>query len=161
MRTITKPITVALIACFAAIRVANGAAGTALGAVETFFKAMATNDWELASSVMINDAILYGYRIQDGQVWLGRITVVEFLESMSSREDKVLERIWDVQVLEHDRLATVWTPYDFYLNGEFHHCGTNSFSLIRDNNGWRIAGVVYSVLVDSCVPSPLGPPEFN
>ena len=65
-----------------------------------------------------------------------------------------------VGVLEHDRMATVWTPYDFYLNGEFHHCGTNSFSLIRDESGWRIAGVVYSIETETCEPSPLGPPEF-
>ena len=55
-------------------------------------------------------------------------------------------------------LATVWTPYDFYLNGEFSHCGRNSFSLIRDDDGWRIASVTYSMLRESCESSPLGPP---
>ena len=134
---------------------------SALGAVETFFEAMAGNDWELASSIMIDDAVLYGYRIEAGRVVLGRTTVAEYLQSMSGRDDRLLERIWDVEVLEQDRLATVWAPYDFYLNGEFHHCGTNSFSLIRDEGGWRIAGVVYSMLTDTCAPSPLGPPKFD
>jgi len=140
---------------------AADAADTPLGAVETFFDAMSENDWQRASTVMIGDAVLYGYRIQDGQVWLGRLTVDEYLETWADRDDRLLERIWDVKVLEDDRLATVWTPYDFFLNGEFHHCGTNSFSLIRDESGWRIAGVVYSILTDECEPSPLGPPEFD
>ena len=140
---------------------AADAADTPLGAVETFFDAMSENDWQRASTVMIGDAVLYGYRIQDGQVWLGRLTVDEYLESWADRDDRLLERIWDVKVLEDDRLATVWTPYDFFLNGEFHHCGTNSFSLIRDESGWRIAGVVYSILTEQCEPSPLGPPEFE
>ena len=72
------------------------AADTALGAVETFFEAMSTNDWDLAASVMLSDAVLYGYQIREGQVWLGRLTVAEYLEAMSARDDRLLERIWDV-----------------------------------------------------------------
>ncbi len=157
-----KPIgslALALLLCLAQQAAADD--DSALGAVETFFEAMAGNDWELASSVMIDDAVLYGYRLDAGRVVLVRTTVAEYLQSMSGRNDRLLERIWDVEVLEQDRLATVWAPYDFYLNGEFHHCGTNSFSLIRDDDGWRIAGVVYSMLTDACAPSPLGPPKFD
>ena len=155
----SRPLVLALLVCLLPQAQANE--DTALAAVETFFKAMAGNDWELASSVMIDDAVLYGYRLDAGEVVLGRTTVAEYLQSMSGRNDRLLERIWDVRVLEQGRLATVWAPYDFYLNGEFHHCGTNSFSLIRDEGGWRIAGVVYSILTDSCQPSPLGQPEFD
>lgn len=130
-------------------------------AVETFFTGMATNDWELAASVLMEDAVLYGYRIVAGEVVLNRMTAAEYVERMSGRSDRLLERIWDVEVLSHDRLATVWTPYDFYLNGEFSHCGRNSFSLIHDNDGWRIASVTYSVLTTACPESPLGPPSAN
>lgn len=134
---------------------------SALGAVETFFEALSDNNGALAETVMIEDAVLYGYRLESGEAKLGRVSAADYLASMSNRSDKLLERIWDVEVLQHDRLATVWTPYDFYLNGEFHHCGRNSFSLIRDENGWRIASVVYSMLTDGCEPSPLGPPDSN
>jgi hypothetical protein len=132
---------------------------SALGAVETFFEALADNNGELAKTVMIEDAVLYGYRIEVGEVKLGRVNAADYLASMSERSDQLLERIWDVEILQHDRLATVWTPYDFYLNGEFHHCGRNSFGLIRDDSGWRIASVVYSMLTDGCEESPLGPPD--
>ena len=128
-------------------------------AVNTFFEAMAGNNWDLAATVMIDDAVLYGYRVAGNDVQLSRLTVAEYLDRMSSNTDRLLERIWDVQVIENDRLASVWTPYDFFLNGEFHHCGTNTFSLIRDSRGWRIAGVVYSIETEDCPPSPLGPPE--
>lgn len=129
-----------------------------LGAVETFFEAMETNNWALAEPVMLGDAVLYGYRIENDDVVLSRVTAADYLESMRGRNDRLLERIWDVEILQHDRLATVWTPYDFYLNGEFHHCGRNSFSLIRNEQGWRIASVVYSMLAENCESSPLGPP---
>jgi hypothetical protein len=155
-----RPFCACLI-CLTALPALADGGETPTAAVETFFEAMASNDWTLADSVMYDDAVLYGYRVQDGVVLLNQMTASQYLESMSSRTDRLLERIWDVQVLEADRLATVWTPYDFWLNGEFHHCGTNSFSLIRRDDGWLIAGVVYSVLVDDCEPSPLGPPVLD
>ena len=141
-----------------ATQMACAANDTPTETVETFFAGMATNDWQLASSVLIEDAVLYGYRVSGGEVVLSRLTASEYVDAMSSRSDRLLERIWDVQVLEHDRLATVWTPYDFYLNGEFSHCGRNSFSLIRSDSGWRIASITYSMLKESCETSPLGPP---
>lgn len=35
-------------------------------------------------------------------------------------------------------LAVVWTPYKFYFNGNFSHCGVNSFQLLREKSGWKI-----------------------
>jgi hypothetical protein len=35
-------------------------------------------------------------------------------------------------------LASVWTPYSFYFNATFSHCGVNSFQLIRTIGGWKI-----------------------
>ena len=148
-----------LFACLLGLSAFADGGETPIAAVETFFEAIRTNDWALADSVMYDDAVLYGYRLEGGEVLLNQMTARQYLDSMSARSDQLLERIWDVQVLEEDRLATVWTPYDFWLNGEFHHCGTNSFSLIRRADGWLIAGVVYSIRVDDCEPSPLGPPD--
>ena len=145
--------------CMLILSTAEAGSSSPLGAVETFFEAMETNNWALAEPVMLSDAVLYGYRIENGDVVLARVTAADYLESMRGRNDRLLERIWDVEILQHDRLATVWTPYDFYLNGEFHHCGRNSFSLIRDEQGWQIASVVYSMLAENCEASPLGPPE--
>jgi hypothetical protein len=35
-------------------------------------------------------------------------------------------------------LAIVWTPYQFFRNGVFSHCGVNSFQLVRLRNEWKI-----------------------
>jgi hypothetical protein len=35
-------------------------------------------------------------------------------------------------------LAIVWTPYEFYYNGRYSHCGVNSFQLVRLNGKWMI-----------------------
>jgi len=132
-----------------------------LAAVDTFFEAMMKSDATLARSVMTDDGVLYGYIESADGLRLVRVSIGEFLAGWDSREDSLLERIWDVQVMTHDRLAVVWTPYDFHLNGEFHHCGVNSFNLIQADTGWKIVGVTYSMETDSCEASPLGPPEFG
>ena len=132
-----------------------------LDAVNTFFEAMSGNNADLAASVMIGDGVLYGYVETPEGLRLVRTSAGQFAEGMRDRSDSLLERIWDVEVLKKDRLAVAWTPYDFYLNGEFHHCGVNIFNLIRTDDGWKIAGATYSMQTESCEESPLGPPKFD
>ncbi len=51
------------------------------------------------------------------------------------------ERIHDPLIrIDHD-LAVVWAPFDFLVNGKVDHCGTDLFSLIRQDGKWRIASV--------------------
>ncbi|THH36487.1 nuclear transport factor 2 family protein [Neolewinella litorea] len=51
-------------------------------------------------------------------------------------------------------LATAWTPYTFVLNGDVHHCGTNSFHLVQDDaqGHWRILNVVDTRRTTGCAP---------
>ncbi len=35
-------------------------------------------------------------------------------------------------------LATVWAPYRFIYKGTLHHCGVDSFQLVRINGIWKI-----------------------
>lgn len=132
-----------------------------LDAVSTFFEAMSGNNAELAASVVIGDGLLYGYVETAEGLRLVRTSADQFVAGMEDRTDSLLERIWDVEVLRRGRLAVAWTPYDFFLNGEFHHCGVNIFNLIHTDDGWKIAGVTYSMESESCEESPLGPPEFD
>ena len=39
-------------------------------------------------------------------------------------------------------LASVWTPYKFYLNGKVSHTGTNSFQLVKTAEGWKIQYII-------------------
>ncbi|NSL85611.1 nuclear transport factor 2 family protein [Chitinophaga sp. Mgbs1] len=48
-------------------------------------------------------------------------------------------------------LASVWTPYRFYLKQQFHHCGVNSFLLVRLPEGWKIQHVMDTRRKDGCV----------
>lgn len=55
--------------------------------------------------------------------------------------------IYEEKLLSYDinidgNLASVWTPYEFYINGDFSHCGANSFQLFHNGNEWEIIYLV-------------------
>ncbi|MGD2152403.1 MAG: hypothetical protein PVG79_03995 [Gemmatimonadales bacterium] len=82
------------------------------------------------------------------------------IRSLGGPGPEYLERMWEPTILVSDPIAAVWTPYDFYRDGEFSHCGIDAFHLVRTAEGWRIAAIVYTVVRPKarCPESPLGPP---
>lgn len=48
-------------------------------------------------------------------------------------------------------LASVWTPYQFYLKGTFSHCGVNSFQLVRVNGVWKIQYIIDTRRKGDCI----------
>jgi len=47
-------------------------------------------------------------------------------------------------------LASVWTPYKFFYNGAFSHCGVNSFQLVRLNNQWKVQYLIDTRRKNNC-----------
>jgi hypothetical protein len=68
-----------------------------------------------------------------------QVSVNAFLASVARIEPGLLdERIQFASVLVEGSLASVWTPYEFYFNGRYSHCGVNSFQLVRLRGKWQI-----------------------
>lgn len=66
-------------------------------------------------------------------------SVVNFLAGVARTPAGSLdERIAFEAVHVDGPLASVWTPYEFYFNGRYSHCGVNSFQLIRVQGKWLI-----------------------
>lgn len=82
-----------------------------------------------------------------------------FFESLRGSEGRYLERMWEATVLVDGPIASVWAPYDFHIDGQFSHCGTDTFQLVLEEDRWRVLSVIYTMhRGDACSPSPLGPP---
>ena len=47
-------------------------------------------------------------------------------------------------------MANVWTPYEFRRNGEFSHCGVNSFQLFKDGGDWKIIYIIDTGRKEGC-----------
>jgi hypothetical protein len=132
-----------------------------LHTVQRFFDAIAERDAEGALEVMIPEGRFFSLREENGETALRTFTAQEFAQGLETQEGDLLERFWEPEVRISGGIATVWTPYDFYLNGEFHHCGIDAFDLLNDGTGWRITGGVYTVETTGCPQSPLGPPSTD
>lgn len=68
-----------------------------------------------------------------------------------SKTDKHLdEKLLAVNVAISDNLASVWTPYVFYLDGKLSHCGVNSFQLVKFEYDWKIVYLIDNTHAGDC-----------
>jgi hypothetical protein len=47
-------------------------------------------------------------------------------------------------------MAMVWTPYEFYYQQKFSHCGVNSFMLFRKDGEWKINYIIDTRRKEGC-----------
>lgn len=127
-----------------------------LAAVQAFFDTMASKDAAGARRVLLAEGRFFAVRMQDGKPVVRTFTNADYLRDLPARTEAVRERMWNPEVRIQGPIATVWTPYDFWRNGAFSHCGIDAFDLVRADAGWQIAGGTYTVET-ACAPSPLGP----
>jgi hypothetical protein len=126
-----------------------------LAVVERLFEAMAAHDSGAARAVLIPEGRYFSVRENGAQVVVGGATHAEFAERLAAGKEAMLERMFEPKVFIHGRIAMVWTPYDFHRNRKFSHCGVDSFSLLKTSEGWKIAGILYTVEPAGCPERPL------
>lgn len=124
--------------------------------VQAFFDTMSANDVEGARKILQPQGRFHAMRVKNGQPDVHAFANEEYFADLQSSKQKKRERIWNPDVRVHGLVATVTAPYDFWIDGKFSHCGTDVFDLIKTEEGWKIAGGVYTVET-TCAPSPLGP----
>jgi len=81
---------------------------------------------------------------------------VRHIDTTAVQNSVQIERYWDEQVLISDRIAVFWAPYDFWIDGEFSHCGTDVFDLVKSENEWKLSSMMYTIQRSDCPESPLG-----
>lgn len=128
-----------------------------ISAVQQFFDAMAAADSAATREVLMLDGQYFSLMESPDGLITRRTTNEEYFSGIQTRTDSYLERMWNPEVSITNRIAVLTAPYDFHLNGQFSHCGTDVFTLIRTESGWKIAGIIYTVEPTGCPPSPLGP----
>ncbi len=120
--------------------------------VQKLFDSMAAHDPDAARAVTLPEGRVIGA----GEKRTTNISQEQFAAGLAATKNRVyLERMWNPKVLIRGPIAQVWAEYDFHLDGKFTHCGIDSFSLVKNADGWKIAGIVYSIETSGCAPSPL------
>lgn len=122
------------------------------GVVDQLFTAMKTGDAAAIQTVFADSALLQTIaRTKEGGFAVRNESVRDFAASIGKLPKGAAdERIRYETVKIDGPLAAVWTPYQFYYNGQFSHCGVNSFQLVRTGNGWKIQYIIDTRRKDNC-----------
>ncbi len=146
---------VILIAVAAPLRAQSTAERDAvLKTVQAFFDTMTARDVDAARAILVPQGRFHSMR--NGKPEPRSLSNEEYLAQLQASKQTMRERMWNPEVRVHERIATVWAPYDFWIDGKFSHCGVDAFDLVKTEGGWKLAGGSYTV-EDKCAPSPLGP----
>ncbi len=117
------------------------------GTVQKLFDAMAAKDGAAIKALVLPGTSLSALRA-NGQT---TVTPIEkFIETISTAQGSLAERMWDPKVLVEGNIATLWAPYDFHRDGKFTHCGIDVVNLLKTPEGWKIAGLSYTVIQQGC-----------
>ena len=126
-----------------------------LKAVQTFFDTMTARDIEGSRRILVPQGRFHAMDMRKPKIDPRSFSNEEYLAQLQQTKQTRRERIWNPEVRVHGLIATVWAPYDFWIDGKFSHCGIDAFDLIKTDEGWKLSGGVYT-LEAKCDPSPLG-----
>lgn len=144
---------VALIAILFAFGQSSNDREAVLKAVQAFFDTMTAKDVDGARDILVPQGRFHAMRAGAEPRSLSN---EEYLAQLQASKQTMRERIWNPEVRVHGPIATMWAPYDFWIDGKFSHCGIDAFDLIKTDKGWKIAGGTYTIEI-KCEASPLGP----
>ena len=101
---------------------------------------MRSNDSALLVNCFSENAFLQTvHEGRDGKVSVKTESINEFGSSVKNAAKGSLDERVDFELIKIDGpLASVWTPYKFFYQGKFLHCGVNSFQMVKVNNTWKI-----------------------
>ena len=125
----------------------------ARGVIDTFFEGFHQGDTLKMRSVMVRDLPTQTvFTNNDGKHMMHDSNGEDFLKAIANRpaEQNWEERLLDYKVQIDGNLAHVWTPYEFWLNGSFSHCGANAFTLAKTEEGWKIVHLIDSRRRSGC-----------
>lgn len=122
--------------------------------INNLFAAMKNADQSLFKTVFSDNAILQTIsRDKEGKTVVTSESVQEFGDFIGKvKKDSADERISFETIKIDGPLAIAWTPYNFYFNGKFSHCGVNSFQLVRLNGEWKIQYIIDTRRRAGCKP---------
>ena len=114
--------------------------------VQRFLDMLATRDVSKKDEILMPMGISVSSRGQQGKEAVLRIrTFKELTATLPGGKVQYKEVMTEPRTMIHKGIAVVITGYKFYVDGTFSHDGVDIFSLVRTKQGWKIAGIVYTV----------------
>jgi len=115
--------------------------------INNMFDAMRAHQGEKLLAQFTQDAILERAN-KKNEIQISDLN--KFANTISSAQKHLDEKIFNIKVHQSGNLASVWTPFAFYLDGKLSHCGVNSFQLIKQQGQWKIRYLIDNGFVGDC-----------
>ncbi len=132
-----------------------------VAAADAFFAALRSEDQTALAKIMIPEGVIFIHDRTGPEAPGVRIVPVSaFLESHETRTLRVDEvMIYDKVLIDGD-MAQVWGPYRFEAEGVTTHCGINSMSFVKTDEGWKVGNTSFTMEPpEKC--EALGAPEIS
>ena len=120
--------------------------------INQMFSAMKNADAAALKSVFADSAILQSIsRANDGKTIVKNEPIAAFIEIVGKQPPGASDERINFESIKSDgQLASAWAPYAFYYNGQLHHCGVNSFQLVKIGSAWKIQYIIDTRRKDGC-----------
>ncbi|KEO72797.1 nuclear transport factor 2 family protein [Anditalea andensis] len=120
--------------------------------ISNLFQGMRDKDQQLIEKSFHSEAVMHTAAQSPDGTKLGSNSVNEFINRVAVTPPETIldERIQDYHIQVDGDIASAWTPYRFYVNDGFSHCGVNSFQFIRIDGQWKITYVIDTRRKDNC-----------
>jgi hypothetical protein len=128
--------------------------------LQTLFDALGARDAELLRTVVDPDILMrFTETSTEGETTFGSSTLDGLAQRITTSPEPLIERMWQPVVRVSGSMATIWTPYDFYVGGTFSHCGVDAATLMNTEDGWKIVTLSWTRMQPpACDLHPAGPP---
>jgi len=134
-------------------RAQNSESKAAKQTIVEFFKAFHKQDTTALKTMAKGDVKLQSISVNnEGKTVLTESDYGKFLKSIASipKDNTFEEKLLSFNIQIDGNMANVWIPYEFWYNGNFSHCGVNSFQLIKEDEEWKIIYLVDTRRRDGC-----------
>jgi len=121
--------------------------------IETFFEGFHQQDSMKIKQTVSDEIVMRRISIDSaGKTFVRQQDFSDFLNRIVSipKTTQFREIIKSYSIRVDGPMAQAWTPYEFRVNGEFDHCGTNSFQLFKENRDWKIIYIIDTGRKEGC-----------
>lgn len=121
--------------------------------ITQLFEGMKANDSAKVAQTLHPSLALHTSSVKAGKPHFATTGTADFLKAIASPKPNGIvydERILHYDVKIDDGMASVWTPYEFYVGEKFSHCGVNAFHCVLTENGWKITHITDTRRKEPC-----------
>lgn len=122
-------------------------------AIEKFFEGFHAKNAATIQTTVGEGIILQTIAVnKEGDTVVRSESYEEFIAAITGIPDSVdfKELIHDYRIRIDGPMAHVWTPYEFWVNEQFSHCGVNSFQLVKQGGKWKIIYLIDTRRKENC-----------